>query len=112
MDPEFQNRMKALMQHPAYQEAIRRSQEMMKDPQKVEALQKQIEKAMSEGKTPIDAAKSAIQANESNDEAAGGSGNEEEIEDVPVIEATPIVANRVDSKKKANKKKKKTNKKK
>jgi hypothetical protein len=110
MDPEFQNRMKVLMQHPAYQDAMRRSQEMMKDPKKVQALQKQIEKAMNEGKNPIDAAKSAIAGSETNNEVAVGSGNEEEIEDVPVIEVTPIIG--PDSKKKANKKKKKTNKKK
>lgn len=110
MDPEFQNRMKVLMQHPAYQDAIRRSQEMMKDPKKVQALQKQIERAMNEGKNPIDAAKTAIEETESNNDVAVGSENGEEVEDVPVIEATPIVGS--DSKKKANKKKKKTNKKK
>ena len=109
-DPAFQAKMKMLMQNPAYQEAMRRSQEMMKDPKKVEALQKQIEKSVKEGKSPVDAAKTFIQQSEEGDNT-NDSNEEDEIEDVPEIEAVPIVGG-APTKKKTNKKKKKTNKKK
>jgi len=114
---EFQAQMRATMLHPAYQEAMKRTQELMKDPKKVAEVTAKMEEAVKEGKSQLDAAKTVgreVAAKElaAEEGVSAEEGDDNETEDVPEIEAVPLVGMPDEKKKSTNKtKKKKTNKK-
>mmetsp|Transcript_29208 Transcript_29208/g.35598 ORF Transcript_29208/g.35598 Transcript_29208/m.35598 type:complete len:115 (+) Transcript_29208:190-534(+) len=79
--PAFQAQMKSVMQNPAFTQAMSKTQEMMKDPQKVQEMTSKMEKAISQGKTELEAAKMAA-GDIAKEEASSG----DDMPEIPDID--------------------------
>ena len=92
-DPAFQEQMKKMTAAPGFQAHMKKTQDMLKDPQKVKEMEKKMENALKEGNKMLDKA-NAAKGNgdkDANDKGETGDDDEkqtpetEEGEDMPDI---------------------------
>ena len=92
--PEFQAQMKKLQESRTFQESIKKTQEVMKDPEKLAELETKVQNAVKEGTEALEAAekqaadKTGKTEGESQAEVVAEKDEAEvdvEIEDVPVL---------------------------
>ncbi|GKY91062.1 hypothetical protein MPSEU_000724300 [Mayamaea pseudoterrestris] len=79
-DPAFQAQMRTMMQAPQFQQAMQKTQDAMKDPEKLKELEEKAKQALEEGNKKLSEIESARTQDGDQKPAADGS---DDIEDVP-----------------------------
>mmetsp|Transcript_3594 Transcript_3594/g.9544 ORF Transcript_3594/g.9544 Transcript_3594/m.9544 type:complete len:125 (-) Transcript_3594:98-472(-) len=91
-DPAFQAQMKKMMNQPGFKTHMAKTQEAMKDPEKVKELEAKVETALKEGTEMLKKAQDADEGDDKKKEADGegddkeaAPAKKEEEEDMPDI---------------------------